>query len=102
MTTEHPQQEFGEERLAQEREKHGPSQLKDPNDRRPGAATFVTAGAVTALLSGDVRLAVRATRLLMDSDQPSAPETRPRSAFPRRAWRRPRARMRGNDKTPNP
>jgi hypothetical protein len=97
MTTEHPQQEFGEERLAQEREKHGPSQLKDPSDRRPGAATFVTAGAVTALLSGDVRLAVRATRLLMDNDQPSAPET----AFPRRTWRRPRARMRRNDRTPS-
>lgn len=36
-----------------------------------GVAGLVAAGAMTALLSGDVRLAVRATRLLIDDDKTS-------------------------------
>ncbi len=61
-----------------------------PRPDRQGAAGLVTAGAITALLSGDVRLAVRATRLLIDDDKTnSRPEPQaPRATRFRRAWSR--------------
>jgi hypothetical protein len=55
---------------------------------RPGTAGLVTAGAMTALLSGDVRLAVRATRLLIDDSKPSLQGSPPSATRLRRVWRR--------------
>jgi hypothetical protein len=62
-------------------------QSHSPRSGKPGTAGLVTAGAMTALLSGDVRLAVRATRLLIsDSNGDGAYPTR----RVRRVWRKPR------------
>jgi len=54
-----------------------------------GTTGLVTAGAMTALLSGDVRLAVRATRLLIDDNKQSSQGVQPRATRFRRVWRRP-------------
>jgi hypothetical protein len=54
-----------------------------------GVAGLVAAGAMTALLSGDVRLAVRATRLLIDDDKTSDDGRGSRGSSRRaRVWRR--------------
>jgi hypothetical protein len=47
-----------------------------PRIGRKRNAGLVTAGVMTALLSGDVPLAVRATRLLMEKDSAVEPEAR--------------------------
>jgi hypothetical protein len=56
---------------------------------RQGTAGLVTAGAMTALLSGDLRLAVRATRLLIGDNKQNPAATPKRAARLRRVWRRP-------------
>jgi hypothetical protein len=63
-------------------------QTRAPRPDRQSAAGIVTAGAITALLSGDVRLAVRATRLLMEEGRtsPQSSTLEPRRRL--RGWRR--------------
>jgi hypothetical protein len=52
-----------------------------PIDRsdRSELAGLITAGVMTFLLSGDLRLATRATRLLIADDRPSSANARPRT-----------------------
>jgi len=55
-----------------------------------GVAGLVAAGAMTVLLSGDVRLAVRATRMLIDDDKASDARRSSQGSRRRaRVWRRP-------------
>jgi len=63
-------------------------QRHSPRTDRQGAAGLVTAGAMTALLSGDVRLALRATRLLIDDDKTNSNSQPRRTTRLRRAWSR--------------
>lgn len=57
-------------------------------------AGLVAAGAMTALLSGDVRLAVRATRLLMSDDEAGPRKRTLNAGRGPRVWRRPTLRSR--------
>ena len=63
-----------------------------PRPESHGTAGVLTAGAMVALLSGDVRLAVRATRLMIDDGKQSSHQgsqaTQPRATRLRRVWRR--------------
>jgi hypothetical protein len=59
-----------------------------PRADKPRTADVLAAGAMTALLSGDVRLAVRATRLLKDDSEPGSPTSPARPSRLRRVWRR--------------
>lgn len=69
-----------------------PRWLGDPENQ--SVAGLVAAGAMTALLSGDVRLAVRATRLLMDDGKVESTTSTTDSSRSRRVWRRPTVRSR--------
>lgn len=66
--------------------------LGDPE--KQSVAGLVAAGAMTALLSGDVRLAVRATRLLMDDGNADSQSPMGDSRRGGRVWRRPTRRSR--------
>jgi L-aminopeptidase/D-esterase-like protein len=67
-----------------------------PRSGKRGTAGLVSAGAMTALLSGDVRLAVRATRLVLEDQKADSDSlrSRPASARLRRVWKRPVMRER--------
>jgi hypothetical protein len=100
MTTDHSQGALSERAVSQPefsqgKERAARSQFEEQDDRQKGVGHLVAAGAMTALLSGDVRLAVRATRLLMDEDGSAGRASS--STPPRRTWRRSRMRMRGSD-----
>jgi hypothetical protein len=63
----------------------------DETSSADGVASVITAGAMTFLLSGDLRLAVRATRLLIADGRENDPGGRGRR------WKQPtlRSRVRG-------
>jgi hypothetical protein len=67
---------------------HPVPQLRTSRAERQGAVGLVAAGAMTALLSGDVRLAIRATRLLIDDDRMQSDSQAPttRTTRFRRTW----------------
>jgi hypothetical protein len=67
-----------------------------PRSGKRGTAGLVSAGAMTALLSGDVRLAVRATRLVMEDQKAGSDSLRSTRASARlgRVWKRPVMRER--------
>jgi hypothetical protein len=66
--------------------------LGDPE--KQSVAGLVAAGAMTALLGGDVRLAVRATRLLMENGEDDSHASTGHSHRRQRVWRRPMLRSR--------
>jgi hypothetical protein len=66
--------------------------LGDPE--KQSVAGLVAAGAMTALLGGDVRLAVRATRLLMQNGEGGSHASTGDSHPRQRVWRRPALRSR--------
>ncbi len=82
MTTNHPDPQLVQTDTYR-------SQSRSSLPERQGTAGLVTAGAMTALLSGDVRLAIRATRLLIDDNKQASQGVRPRATRLRRVWRRP-------------
>jgi hypothetical protein len=92
MTTDHPSPHPYRTQVDGLNASPSPSASALSQPDKAGTAGLVTAGAISALLSGDVRLAVRATRLLMDDSEPASPPSPAGAPRPRRVWRRPSRR----------
>jgi hypothetical protein len=69
---------------------HGHAGLGATSDERPqdGVAGIVAAGAMTFLLSGDLRLALRATRLMIEDNRTLALHPAPGPDLRARRFRR--------------